>query len=82
MFFTLTSSKYPNGERGERRRHLERKDVVSNLPVWIVMVDLEVDDGDEPEEDMQGNPPIQAGKGAISCDMWGQDEMKFSHVYQ
>jgi hypothetical protein len=31
---------------------LERKDVVSNLSLWIVMVDLEVDDGDEPEEDM------------------------------
>jgi hypothetical protein len=52
MFFTLTSSKHPNGERGERRRKLERKDVVSNLSMWIVVVDLEVDDGDEPEEDM------------------------------
>ena len=31
---------------------MERKDVVSNLPMWIVMVDLEVDNGDEPEEDM------------------------------
>jgi hypothetical protein len=52
MFFTLTSSKYPNGERGERRRKMEREDLVSNLPMWIVMVDLEVDDGNEPEEDL------------------------------
>ena len=52
MFFTLTSSKYPNEERGERRRRLERKDLVSNLSWWIVMVDLEVDDGDEPGEDV------------------------------
>jgi hypothetical protein len=52
VFFTLTSSKYPNGERGERRRKMEREDVVSNLPMWIVMVDLEVDDGNEPEEDL------------------------------
>ena len=52
MFFTLTSSKYPNGERGERRRKMERKDVVSDLPMWIVMVDLEVDSGNGPEEDV------------------------------
>jgi hypothetical protein len=52
MFFTLTSSKYPNGERGERRRKIERKDVVSDLSMWIVMVDLEVEGGDEPEEDV------------------------------
>ena len=31
---------------------MEREDVVSNLPMWIVMVDLEVDDGNEPEEDL------------------------------
>jgi hypothetical protein len=52
MFFTLISSKYPNGECGERRRKMERKDVVSDLPMWIVMVDLEADDGDETEEDL------------------------------
>jgi hypothetical protein len=28
-------------------------------------------EADEPEEDPQGNPPIQAGKGAISCDVCG-----------
>ena len=27
---------------------MEREDLVSNLPMWIVMVDLEVDDGDKP----------------------------------
>ena len=48
MSFALTFSKYRKGERGERRR-TERKDVVSNLLMWIVMVDLEVD---EPEEDL------------------------------
>lgn len=45
------------------------------------MVDLKVDDGDEPEEDEYGNPPIQAGKGAIPCGVCGRDEMKFSRVY-
>jgi hypothetical protein len=43
MFSTLTSSKYPNEEPGERRRK-----VVSTLLLWIVMVDSEAD---EPEED-------------------------------
>jgi len=49
VFFTLTSLKYPNGERGERRRKIELEDVVSIWPMWIVMV---VDNGDEPEEDL------------------------------
>ena len=31
---------------------MEREDMVSNLPRWIVMVDLEVDDGDEIEGDL------------------------------
>lgn len=31
---------------------MEREDMVSNLPMWIVMVDLEVDDGDEIEGDL------------------------------
>jgi hypothetical protein len=30
------------------------KDVVSNLLMWIVMVDLEVDDSDESEEVCRG----------------------------
>ncbi len=44
------------------------------------MVDLEVDDGDEPEEDLQGYPDSQAGNGAIPCDVCGWDEMKLSRV--
>jgi len=42
LFSTLTSSKYPNGEPGERRRK-----VVSTLSLWIVMVVSEVDELEE-----------------------------------
>ena len=31
---------------------MELTDVVSDLPMWIVMVDLEVDSGNGPEEDV------------------------------
>lgn len=47
---------------------MERKDLAPNWPMRIVMVDFE---GDEPEEDLLGNPPIQVGKGAILCAVCG-----------
>ena len=46
------SVKHQNEDRGQRRHKIEREEVVSNLPICIVIVVLEVDDGDEPEEDM------------------------------
>lgn len=39
VFCTLISSKYPNDECGERRRRMEREEVM-----WVIMVDLEVED--------------------------------------
>jgi len=52
VFYILISLKYPNEERGERRRRIEREEVFSNWLMWIIIVDLEVDDGDELEEDL------------------------------